>query len=148
MPLDLSFVGRTYPPTAPYLVGREKIREFATAIGATDPAHHDQEAARALGHADVVAPPTFPVIVTMAAGQQIVEDPDLGMDYSRVLHGDQRFAYTRPVVAGDELVCVSSVEEIVSRGGHDFLTTRTEVATAAGEPVVTVWSKLVVRGEA
>lgn len=147
MPLDLSFVGRTYPPTAPYLVGREKIREFATAIGATDPAHHDPEAARALGHPDVVAPPTFPVVVTMAAGQQIIEDPALGVDYSRVVHGDQRFAYTRPVVAGDELVCVSSVAEIVSRGGHDFLTTRTEVATAAGEPVVTVWSKIVVRGE-
>ena len=74
MSLDPSFVGRTYPPTAPYQVGREKIREFATAIGATDPAHHDPEAARALGHPDVVAPPTFPVVVTMAANRQIVED--------------------------------------------------------------------------
>jgi acyl dehydratase len=147
MPLDLSFVGRTYPPTAPYLVGREKIREFATAIGAADPVHHDPAAARALGHADVVAPPTFPIVVTMAASQQVIDDPALGMDYSRVVHGDQRFAYTRPVVAGDELVCVNTVEEIVSRAGHDFLTTRTEVATVAGEPVVTVWSKLVQRGE-
>ena len=147
MPLDPSFVGRTYPPTAPYLVGREKIREFATAIGATDPAHHDPQAARALGHPDVVAPPTFPIVVTMAAGKQIIDDPALGVDYSRVVHGDQRFAYTRPVVAGDELVCVSSVAEIVSRGGHDLLTTRTEVTTSTGDPVVTVWSKLVVRGE-
>jgi acyl dehydratase len=147
MPLDPSFVGRSYPPTAPYQVGREKIREFATAIGATDPAHHDPVAARALGYADVVAPPTFPVTMTMAAGQRILEDPALGVDYARVVHGDQRFAYTRPVVAGDELVCVSTVEEIVSRGGHDFMTTRTEVATVNGEPVVTVWLKLVVRGE-
>jgi acyl dehydratase len=147
MPLDPSFVGRTYPPTPPYQVGREKIREFATAIGATDPAHHDPEAARALGHADVVAPPTFPVVLTMTSGQQIVDDPALGIDYSRVVHGDQRFAYTRPVVAGDELVCASTVEEITSRGGHDFLTTRTEVTTVAGEPVVTAWSKIVVRGE-
>jgi acyl dehydratase len=147
MPLDPSFVGRSYPPTAPYQVGREKIREFATAIGATDPAHHEPAAARALGHADVVAPPTFPVVLTMAANQQIIDDPVLGVDYSRVVHGDQRFAYTRPVIAGDELVCVSNVEEITARGGHDFLTVRTEVATAAGEPVVTVWSKIVVRGE-
>jgi acyl dehydratase len=147
MPLDPSFVGRKYPPTAPYLVGREKIREFAAAIGATDAAYHDPEAARAIGYADVVAPPTFPVVITMATSRQIVDDPELGVDYSRVVHGDQRFAYTRPVVAGDSLVCVNSVDEIVSRGGHDFLTTRTDVSTEAGEPVVTVWSKLVVRGE-
>jgi acyl dehydratase len=70
------------------------------------------------------------------------------MDYSRVVHGDQRFAYARPVVAGDALVCVSSVDEITQRGGHDFITTRAEISTEAGEPVVTVWSKLVQRGEA
>ncbi|WP_422773134.1 FAS1-like dehydratase domain-containing protein [Plantactinospora sp. WMMC1484] len=147
MSLDPSFVGRSYPPTAPYQVGREKLREFATAIGAADPAYHDPEAARALGHSDVVAPPTYPFTITMAASRQIVEDPELGIDYSRVVHGDQRFRYTRPVVAGDELVCVNTIEEIVSRGGHAFLTTRAEVNTAAGEPVVTVWTKLVVRGE-
>jgi acyl dehydratase len=147
MPLDPSFVGRTYPQTAPYQVGREKIREFATAIGATDAAYHDPAAARALGYPDVVSPPTFPVVLTMAASRQVVDDPELAVDYSRVVHGDQRFRYVRPVVAGDELVCVNTVEEITSRGGHDFLTTRTDVRTVAGEPVVTVWSKLVVRGE-
>jgi acyl dehydratase len=147
MPLDPSFAGRSYPPTPPYQVGREKIREFAAAIGATDPAHHDPAAARALGHPDVVAPPTFPVVLTWAATQQLLDDPDLGLDFGRVVHGDQRFAYVRPVTASDELVCVNTVEEITSRGGHDFLTTRTEVSTAAGEPVVSVWSKLVVRGE-
>ncbi|MCM4081908.1 MaoC family dehydratase N-terminal domain-containing protein [Paractinoplanes hotanensis] len=147
MPLDQSFIGRSWPATEPYQVGREKIREFARAIGATDVEYHDPAAARALGYADVVAPPTFPVVITMAASRQIVEDPALGLDYSRVVHGDQRFAYSRPVVAGDELVCVNSVDEITSRGGHDFLTTRTEVTTVAGEPVVTVWSKLVQRGE-
>jgi acyl dehydratase len=147
MPLDPSFVGRSWPATPPYLVGREKIREFAAAIGATDAEYHDPEAARAAGYPDVVAPPTFPVVVTMAASRQIVADPTLGLDYSRVVHGDQKFAYTRPVVAGDSLVCVNTVDEITSRGGHDFLTTRTEVTTEAGEPVVTVWSKLVQRGE-
>ena len=147
MPLDQSFVGRSWPATEPYLVGREKIREFARAIGADDPAYHDPEAARALGYADVVAPPTFPTVVTMKASRQIIEDPQLGLDYSRVVHGDERFAYTRPIVAGDSLVCVNRVEEITQRGGHDFLTTRTDVTTEAGEPVVTVWSKLVQRGE-
>jgi acyl dehydratase len=146
MPLDQSYVGRSWPPTEPYLVGREKIREFARAIGATDAEYHDPRAARAIGYSDVVAPPTFPTVVTMAASRQIIEDPGLGMDYSRVVHGDQRFTCARPVVAGDALVCVNTVEEITQRGGHDFITTRTEVSTADGEPVVTAWSKLVQRG--
>ena len=147
MPLDPSFVGRTYPPTKPYEVGREKIREFATAVGADHQAHHDRAAARSLGHPDIVAPPTFPIVVSMAAGNQVIDDPALGIDYSRVVHGDQRFSYTRPVYAGDRLTCVCTVEEITSRGGHDLLTTRTDVATDDGEPIVTVWSKFVVRGE-
>jgi acyl dehydratase len=161
MPLDPSYVGRTYPPTRPYLVGREKIREFATAIGAADPAYHDPDAARALGHPDVIAPPTFPIVLSMSSSRLLVEDPALGIDYSRVVHGDQRFVYRRPVHAGDRLVCRSSIEEITSRGGHDFVTSRTEIVAVddgvpedvteahvdAGEPVVTAWSKLVVRGE-
>ncbi|GAB7048736.1 MaoC family dehydratase N-terminal domain-containing protein [Catenuloplanes indicus] len=147
MGLDQSFTGRSYPPSAPYQVGREKIREFATAIGAEDPAYHDPEAARALGYPDVIAPPTFPMVLSMATSRQIVEDPALGVDYSRVVHGDQRFAYRRPVTAGDELVCVNSIESINARGGHDFLTTRSEIGTSAGEAVVTVWTMFVVRGE-
>lgn len=147
MPLNRSYVGRTFPPTEPYLVGREKIREFAGAIGAADLIYHDPAAARAAGYPDVVAPPTFPVVATMGASRQLRDDRELGMDYSRVVHGDQRFAYTRPVVAGDELVCALTIEEITERGGHEFITTRAELTTPAGEPVVTVWNKLVVRGE-
>jgi acyl dehydratase len=147
MPLDPSYAGRTYPPTEPYQVGREKIREFATAIGATDAEYHDPEAARALGYPDVVAPPTFPIMIADIAGKQVTTDPGLGLDYSRVVHGDQRFHYTRPVVAGDELACLVTIEEIVSRGGHDFITNRIDLTTPAGEEVVTVWVKLVVRGE-
>lgn len=147
MPLNRGYVGKQLPPTSPYQVGREKIREFAAAIGADDPAHHDLAAAQARGYPDLLAPPTFPVVATAAAGQRLREDPELGLDYSRVVHGDQRFAYTRPVVAGDELVATLTVEEITERRGHEFMTTRVELTTPAGEPVVTVWSKLVVRGE-
>jgi acyl dehydratase len=147
MPLDPSFVGRSWPPTEPYLVGREKIREFARAIGAANPEYHDPQAARAIGYPDVVAPPTFPTVLTNAASRQVIADPELGMDYTRVVHGDQKFAYARPVVAGDALVCVISVEEITQRGGHDFITTRTDLSTESGELVVTAWSKLVQRGE-
>jgi acyl dehydratase len=145
MPLNRSYVGRRLPKTEPYLVGREKIREFAAAIGADDPAYHDPAAAQARGYPDVIAPPTFPTVATAGANRQLRDDPELGLDYTRVVHGDQRFAYTRPVVAGDELVCEVTIEEITERRGHEFLTTRTDLSTAAGEPVVTAWTKLVVR---
>jgi acyl dehydratase len=148
MPLDQSFVGRSYPPTPAYAVCREKIREFADAVGATHPAHRDVAEARAHGHRDLVAPPTFPIILTLEAGNQFVDDPAAGVDYSRVVHGDQRFAYTRPVYAGDRLTCRCTVEELTSRGGHEFVTTRIDVETEDGEHVVAAWSKLVVRGEA
>lgn len=147
MPLDQSFIGRTYPPSEPYEVGREKIREFASAIGATEPEYFDVEAARALGYADVVAPPTYPISITWPSGYVLIDDPKLGLDFARVLHADQRFAYQRPVVAGDQLICTVIVDDITARGGHDFLTTRTEVHDQHGEHVLTTWTKLVVRGE-
>jgi acyl dehydratase len=147
MPMDPSYAGHAYPPTEPYRVGREKIREFADAIGATDPAYRDPAAARALGHPDVIAPPTFAVVVTASGIQAMIDDPDLGLDFSRVVHGDQRFTYTRPIHAGDALVCRSTIEEIISRRGNDFVTTRTDVTGGNGEPVVAGWAKLVVRGE-
>jgi acyl dehydratase len=147
MALDQSFTGRTYPPTPVFEVGVEKIREFADAIGDPEPAYRDPDAARRLGHPEVIAPPTFPIVVSMMAWRQIVNDPELGLDYSRVVHGDQRFTYVRPVRAGDRLTCVCTVEEVMSRGSLDVLTIRTDVSTEAGEPVVTSWGKLAARGE-
>jgi acyl dehydratase len=147
MSLDPSLTGHAYPPTPPYQVGREKIREFAEAIGADDEAYRDPEAARKLGYPDVIAPPTFAVVLTSAGVRQLVDDPDLGLDFGRVVHGDQRFQHIRPIHAGDVLISRSTIEEITSRAGNDFLTTRTEVTDEDGDLVVTGWSKLVVRGE-
>ncbi|MER8183895.1 MaoC family dehydratase N-terminal domain-containing protein [Kitasatospora sp. NPDC094015] len=145
MPLDPSFIGRTYPPTEPYEVGREKIREFAEAIGDANPAYTDAEAAKAFGHPDVIAPPTFPFVITYGAAGQVVSDPELGLDYSRVVHGDQKFSYTRPVRAGDRLSVTVSIEAIKSLAGHDVLTVRGEVHDATGEHVVTSVMSLVAR---
>jgi acyl dehydratase len=147
MALDPSLVGYTYPPAPPYLVVRDKIREFADAIGADDAVYRDPAAAAALGHPDVIAPPTFPFVVATRASDQRIDYAAIGVDWARVVHGDQRFSYVRPVRAGDSLVCVITVDEASNRGGLGFLTTRTDVATEAGEPVVTVWSRLVVRAE-
>ncbi|MEV1020177.1 MaoC family dehydratase N-terminal domain-containing protein [Streptomyces sp. NPDC050264] len=145
MALDQSFVGRSYPPTAPYEVGREKIREFAEAVGETNPAYVDREAARQLGHPDVIAPPTFVFAITFKAAGVVVHDPELGLDYSRVVHGDQKFAYTRPVRAGDRLTISSTIEGIKSLAGNDIIDVRGEVHDESGEHVVTAWTKLVSR---
>ncbi|GAA2978589.1 MULTISPECIES: MaoC family dehydratase N-terminal domain-containing protein [Streptomyces] len=145
MALDQSFVGRTYPPTAPYEVGREKIREFAEAVGDAHPAYTDPEAAKALGHADVIAPPTFVFSITFKAAGQVIEDPQLGLDYSRVVHGDQKFVYVRPVCAGDRLSVTSTIEAVKSMAGNDILDVRGDVHDESGELVVTAWTKLVAR---
>ncbi|MET8842332.1 MaoC family dehydratase N-terminal domain-containing protein [Streptomyces rubiginosohelvolus] len=145
MALDQSFVGRTYPPTPAYEVGREKIREFAEAVGDTHPAYVDREAARALGHADVIAPPTFVFSITYRAAGVVVQDPQLGLDYSRVVHGDQKFRYVRPVRAGDRLTVTSTIESIKSLAGNDVLDIRGDVHDEAGELVVTAVMKLVAR---
>ena len=103
MPVNAELAGRSYPAAPPYLVGREKVREFARAVLATTPLNLDPEAARAAGYADVVAPPTFAVVVQEHTLGQLLADPDAGIDFARVVHGDQRFRFTRPIVAGDEL---------------------------------------------
>ena len=146
MALDAGLVGRSYPPSAVYEVGREKIAEFATALGDADPVHRDPAAARAAGHADVIAPPTFAIVLSLGAGNVVVEDPDVDIDYSRVVHGEQTFRHHRPIVAGDRLVAVLHVDAIKAAGGHSMVTTRSEIATEDGEAVCTASSTLVVRG--
>jgi len=106
---------------------------------------HDPAAAAALGYTDVVAPPTFAVMIAMKASGVVVQDPELGLDYTRVVHGEQRFEYARPIVAGDELVVSVSIEAIRSMAGNDMVTTRGDVSTVAGEHVVTTTSLLVSR---
>lgn len=147
MPLDISFAKKVYPPSPVYEVGREKIAEFAAAVGSDDPAHLDPDAARALGHPDVVAPPTFAVIVAQRCEAQYVADPAAGIDYGRVVHGEEKFRHHRPIVAGDRLVATLHVDMVREAGGHGMVTTRVEIADEGGQPVSTVTSMLVVRGE-
>ena len=148
MAVDQSYKGRVYPPTRPYEVGREKIREFADAINDPNPAYRDRAVAQALGHPDVIAPPTFAIILTLNAGHQVISDPDFGIDYSRVVHGEQRFVHHRPVRAGDVLQVIVTVDDIRTAAGNDLVTTRSEVSTVDGEPVLTAISTIVARGTA
>ncbi|QIM19638.1 MaoC family dehydratase [Leucobacter coleopterorum] len=139
--------GRVYPPTAPYLVGREKVREFARAVLSTSPLHLDPAAAQVAGYADVVAPPTFAVTVQEATLAQLLADEEAGVDFTRVVHGDQRFTYTRPIVAGDELTATLTVAAVKQLGGHSMVTASSDIVDAQGTHVVTAISTLVVRGD-
>ena len=147
MAVNPELQGRVFPPTAPYLVGREKIREFSRAVLSTNPINFDVDAARAAGHADLVAPPTFPVVVQEATLAQLLAEPDAGIDFSRVVHGEQRFTYTRAIVAGDELTATLTVSSVKSLGGHNMVTADSDIVDAEGKHVVTAISTLVVRGD-
>ncbi|RBQ21815.1 MaoC family dehydratase [Spongiactinospora rosea] len=148
MALNREFVGRQYPAPATYEVSRVKIKEFAAAIGDTNPIYRDREAAKAAGHPDVIAPPTFPIVFTLTGAGEALADPELGLNYAMVVHGDQRFEYTRPIRAGDELVCVSTITEIRSIGRNEVLTVQSDVTTVDGEHVCTSYNTIVERGGA
>lgn len=145
--MNPELAGRVFPATGPYLVGREKVREFARAVFATNPIHHDPSAARAAGYSDVVAPPTFGVVVQELTLAQLLAEPGAGIDFTRVVHGDQRFSFTRPIVAGDELAATLTVASVKSLGGHSMVTAVSEIVDVNGKHVVTATSTLVVRGD-
>jgi acyl dehydratase len=147
VPLNLSFQGRTFPSAEPYRVGREKIREFALAIGEGASVCRDVEAARAAGHPDVVAPPTFAVTFTMPVIEAFLRDPAFGWDYLRMVHGDQSITLHRPIHGGDDLVTTIHVDDLKTRGGSHMLTLRCEVADTDGEPVATTRLLLVTAAE-
>jgi acyl dehydratase len=146
--VNTAFVGRELSPSDPYRVGREKIREFALAIGEGAPVCHDVSAAREAGHPDVVAPPTFSVTFTMPLIEAFLRDPDLDWDYSRMVHGDQSIVLHRPIHGGDDLVTTIHVEDLKSRAGSHMLTLRCEVADTAGGPVATTRALLVTQADA
>lgn len=145
MAMDQSFVGREFALEETYLVAVEKVREFADAIGESSPLCRDRDAARAAGYADLLAPPTFGIAVVAAAQDAVLFDPELGLDFSRVVHGDQRFVIHRPVVAGDELRRIVHIDSIRVLAGNDVISLRTEVTDPAGAAVLTSYSTLVSR---
>ncbi len=145
--MNPELVGREFPPTPPYLVGREKAREFARAVFATDAQHLDPEAARALGYADVVAPPTFAMVVQDLTLQQLLAEPDSGIALERTVHAEQRFRYSRPIVAGDELTARLQVTGVRPFGKGAMVTSEAEISDGAGDHVVTAVSVLLIGGE-
>jgi acyl dehydratase len=136
-------VGKTYPP-ANYAVGREKVREFAAAVGEENPLHHDVDAAREAGYADVVAPPMFAVVFGGRAMAPALFDPEVGIDFSRMVHGGQEFVWGPPVVAGDEIATEVEVKDVSERGGLQFFVFESRSTNQDGETVCTgTWTNIV-----
>lgn len=128
--MDSTLVGRSFDPVGPYLVSAEKVREFATAIG---------------WEYDGV-PPTFPIVLAGASMNAFLDD--LGLDLSRIVHGEQRFSYRRSVVLGDELTSTLTVASLRQIGGNDIIGTSTAFTDATGETVCTATATLVHRSAA
>jgi acyl dehydratase len=133
MAVDPSVAGRTFPSTPPYTVSREKLVEFAHATGST--------------YGGGAAPATFPIVVAFAAMTALMQDPSVGIELHRVVHGEQRFTYTRPVVPGDELTATLTVDSLRQIGGADIIGTRSEIVDGDGRPVCTAYATLVHRDE-
>lgn len=148
MSVNTEMAGRVYPPAPSYQIGREKIREFAEATFATHPSHYDVAAAQELGYEDLVAPSTFAVIIAQKAEAALVRDPEAGIDFSRVVHADERFVYQRPLIAGMEVTATLSVERVRAMGTGAMVSTKVSIVDdATQEEVVEVFSSLLVRGE-
>jgi acyl dehydratase len=145
--LNADYVGRVFGPGAPYEVSRVKIAEFADAIGEHSPLCRDREAAVKAGYPDVIAPPTFAIIISVASTQVIQQDPGLGLDFSMVVHGEQSFTHARPLHAGDVVAATTTVESIRALGGMSMMTTVTDIATVEGEHVCSVKTVIVERGK-
>ena len=147
MPLNRDYIGRSAASSRPFEVTRGDIRRFALAIGDSNPAYLDPEAAKALGHPDVIAPPTFLITASTSEAGGFLADPELGLVYALVVHGEERFAFHRPVRAGDLLDSVTRIDDIRDAGRNELMRLVTEV-TSNGEPVATVTNTIVSRGTA
>ena len=146
MAINTDYIGRTFEPSEPYEVSRVKIAEFADAIGEPSPLCRDRAAAQAAGYPDVIAPPTFAIVVSSANAGRITSDPGLGVNYAMIVHGEQRFTHSRPMHAGDVVVAQSTVASIRPLRNMTMLETVTEITTVDGEHVCTARSTLVERG--
>jgi acyl dehydratase len=143
MAVNTDAIGKTYAPTT-YAVGREKIREYASAVGETNPLHFDVDAAREAGYADLVAPPMFAVVYGARAVGPALFDPEVGINFAMMVHAGQEFVWGPVVVAGDEVTTSASVKDISDRGGMSFYVFETVSENQRGETVCTgTWTQIV-----
>jgi acyl dehydratase len=143
MPISTEAVGKQWPPIT-YQAGREKIREYANAIGAHNPVHHDREAALAAGYRDVVAPPMFCVVYSVPAIAPGILDPDVGINFATMVHGAQEFVWGEPVCSGDELTTTATLTDVFQKDDKGFYVFESESVNQDGQGTVRgVWTNIV-----
>jgi acyl dehydratase len=147
MPLNHALKGKEYQEVE-FTVERDRVVQFAEAIGDDDPRFLDPEAAKGAGFADQLAPPTFPTVLQIMTSGQAVLDPELGLDYARVVHGEQEYEWHRPIAVGDVLKATPRIADIYARGPNEFLITEAEITDQKGEVVCVARSTLLSRGTA
>lgn len=136
-------VGKTYEPFE-YEVGREKIREYANAVGETNQVHFDREAAKAAGFRDVVAPPMFAVVYSAGSVGPPIFDEEVGMDFMRMVHGGQEFVWGEPVCAGDTITTTTTFKDFSERDGKKFYVFESDSVNQDGQQVVRgTWTNIV-----
>ena len=143
MPVNVKAVGKSYQPVV-YAVGREKVREYARAVGETNPVYLDVEGARAAGYADVVAPPMFAVVYSAPAVGPLIFDPEIELNFAMMVHGGQEFVWDSPVVAGDEISTRASVKDISERDGRGYYVFESVSTNQRAEQVcLATWTNIV-----
>jgi acyl dehydratase len=143
MPVNTQAVGKTYDPVN-YAVGREKIREYARAVGETNPVHLDLDAARAAGYADLVAPPMFAVVYSAPAVGPPIFDPEIELNFAMMVHGGQEFVWGEPVVAGDEIETLARIKDIHEADGRGYYVFESVSTNQRGEEVCRgTWTNIV-----
>jgi acyl dehydratase len=145
MALNTQAMGKTYDPLT-YVIGREKIREFASAVGETNACHHDLEAARAAGYVDLVAPPMFAVVFQGRVIEPALFDPEVGINFAMLVHGSQEYRWGAPMIAGDEISTTLTVKEISERGGLGFYVMEAVSDNQRGDNACTGTWTFIVRG--
>ena len=147
MPLNHELKGKEYREVT-FEVERGRVMQFADAVGERDPLYRDAEAAKAAGFPEQLAPPTFPTVMQIMTSGQVVVDQELGLDYSRVVHGEQEYEWRRPIVVGDVLKATPRIADIYARGPNEFLVIEAVITDADGEVVCVARSTLLSRGTA
>ena len=147
MPLNQSLKGKAYQEIT-FEVERDRVTQFSLAVGEDDPRFLEDGAARAEGFPEQLAFPTFPTTVGILASAQVVTDTELGLDYTRVVHGEQEFEWRRPIVVGDVLRATPRIADIYVKGPNEFIVIEAEIADAEGDVVAVARSTLLSRGTA
>ena len=143
MPIDASAKGKAYPPYE-YEVGKEKIREYAQAVGAENPVHFDRRAAREAGFRDIPAPPMFAVVYSAGSVGPAVLDPEVGINILMMVHGGQEFVWAEPVCSGDTITTATEVRDIYESDGRGYYVFESVSTNQDGQEVVRgTWTNIV-----